>query len=327
MEKNILKCIYCGNAASVENFDLDKNNLGFWCNECDGYNYYHDNTSRHKFTLILEDKSKTDTCVYEVPIKLDKRISPLRYPGGKSKICEYIYSKIQDLNKDTFVEAFSGGGSVGLALLKSNVINNLILNDLDYGIYALFTLIKENPNVLIEKIKNYEPNHQDFFDYQKKIFDKYKDCSMLESAWSLLLVNRLAYSGIYKANPLGGRRGTQNSLLQRWNPDGLINRINKIHSISEHITVLNLDAKSLIEEVYWKPNTTIFVDPPYFNKGKDLYSCYYNEEDHIELSLLLDSLHQGCPGADMILTYDNNKFIEEIYKYPSIEKVNRVYSI
>ncbi len=43
---------------------------------------------------------------------------------------------------------------------------------------------------------------------------------------------------------------------------------------------------------------------------------------------LLDSLHQGMPGADIIVTYDNDPLIERIYEYPTeIEKVSRVYSI
>lgn len=33
------------------------------------------------------------------------------------------------------------------------------------------------------------------------------------------------------------------------------------------------------------------------------------------------------PGADIMLTYDNDEFIEWIYLFPEIEKINRVYSI
>jgi DNA adenine methylase len=127
--------------------------------------------------------------------------------------------------------------------------------------------------------------------------------------------------------PLGGRNGTQQNLLQRWNPDALIQRITKINNMGDRITVFNTDACKLIEEIYWQPATTILVDPPYYKKGKQLYNCYYENEDHIELSGLLNNLYQGCPGADIILTYDNEEFIERLYCYPNIEKVNRIYSI
>ena len=143
----------------------------------------------------------------------------------------------------------------------------------------------------------------------------------------MLLVNRLAYSGIYKANPLGGKAGDVNSLLARWNPKTLIKRIKMINNMSNKITVLNIDALELIEEIYWKPNTTIFIDPPYFRKGKDLYNHYYDKKDHVNLRFLLDHLYHGMPGADIMLTYDNDEFIEWIYLFPEIEKINRVYSI
>jgi DNA adenine methylase len=144
----------------------------------------------------------------------------------------------------------------------------------------------------------------------------------------MLLVNRLAYSGIYKANPLGGRSGTKQCLLSRWNPDDLCKRIRLIHEMSDRISILNKDACELIEEAYWQgPTTTLYIDPPYFQKGKQLYRCYYDREQHIELNVLLDSLHHGMPGSDILLCYDNDPFIREIYMYPDIEKFNRVYSV
>jgi len=95
----------------------------------------------------------------------------------------------------------------------------------------------------------------------------------------------------------------------------------------DRITVSNLDACELIEEEYWRPKTTLFIDPPYFKKGKQLYRCFYDEKQHLQLNELLESLHHGMPGADIILTYDNDPFIENIYWYPTIEKISRIYSI
>ncbi|MCV9951771.1 hypothetical protein [Paenibacillus polymyxa] len=74
---------------------------------------------------------------------------------------------------------------------------------------------------------------------------------MFEAAWSLLLVNRLAFSGIYRANPLGGMRGDPKILLSRWNPDDLCKRINTIHSMSARFTVQNRDALEFIEDQFW----------------------------------------------------------------------------
>lgn len=329
-DKKVYTCQFCGfESEDIDDFEFDeKNKDGFWCYYCDGHTFFdYEKNKKRKFTLILEDKSRRHIIHYKAPFKFNKRLSPLRYPGGKSKLVDYIYSKVQDFNIDTFVEPYAGGSSVGLAFLKAGIINNLVINDKDYGVYALFTLIKENPHILINKIKKYIPTHEDYFTYQKSVLANYKNTNLFEAAWSLLVVNRLAYSGICKANPLGGKNGTTKALLSRWKPDELCKRILNINEMANKITVLNIDACELIEEMYWNPSTTILIDPPYFKKGKQLYNCYYNKEDHIQLSTLLDSLYSGIPGADIILTYDNDKFIKDIYLYPIIENISRIYSI
>lgn len=79
--------------------------------------------------------------------------------------------------------------------------------------------------------------------------------------------------------------------------------------------------------MYWKDNATMFIDPPYYIKGKSLYHCYYQEEDHKKLAWLLDDLYKGMPGADMIISYDYAEFIKNLYFYPTVSELNRKYSI
>ncbi|MCQ4925016.1 DNA adenine methylase [Tissierella carlieri] len=322
-----LQCQFCG-TSDKDCFEFDNLNRGFWCEICDGYNYFNSKREDNdRFTLILEDKSNRENTCYKSKIRFKKQLSLLRYPGGKSKLIDYIYSLINTDKINRFIEPFSGGASVGLSFLDAGIIKELILNDLDFGVYALFFIIKNDPHNLIYKINNHHPTHKDYFEAQKIIKSNYKGCDFLEAAWSLLIVNRLAYSGIYKANPLGGRNGSMGELLTRWNPKTLTNRILCIYNMSDKITVLNVDACELIEEEYWNEKSTIFIDPPYYRKGKDLYYCYFTKEEHIRLNVLLDNLYQGMPGADMILTYDNDRFVEGLYLYPEVQKVNRAYSI
>lgn len=323
------QCRFCGFTSNdPEEFDFDQCKQGFWCNCCDGYTYLKPSSEDHRFTLILEDKTAKNSLKPNKPnIKLNKQLSPLRYPGGKSKLIDYIYTQIIKKHAKTLVEPFAGGGSVGLSLLEARAIDNLILNDLDVGIYALFTIIKNDPDSLIQKIRGPEPTRADFYTAQKLIKADYPNSSLLESAWALLIVNRLAYSGIVNANPLGGKNGSSVDLLSRWRPENLCKRIKKINQMAKRITVLKMDACEVIEEMYWHPATTILIDPPYYKQGKNLYHCYLDEDEHVKLNVLLDNLYQGCPGADIILYYDNDEFIEQLYLYPNIEKINRAYAI
>ncbi|MFT9493874.1 MULTISPECIES: DNA adenine methylase [Bacillota] len=326
-KEKVLICEFCGCEESPESIEVDHLEKGYWCEVCDGYNYLHEKQQKHRFTIILEDKASRNVIMPNPDISLHKRLSPLRYPGGKSKLINYIYSKLQKEATKTLVGAYAGGASAELALLDAGIIDDLVLNDVDYGIYSLFSIIKNSPQRLIEQIKSTLPNHEEFFLSRKTIDDNFADCSMFDAAWATLIVNRLSYSGISMANPLGGRQGDQKTLLSRWNPNELIKRINRIYKMRDRITVLNMDACQVIEEYYWRPQTTIFLDPPYINKGKQLYRCSYEQEDHEKLNILLESLYHGFPGADIILCYDNDPFIDEAYTLPIIEKVSRIYSI
>lgn len=324
---SLVTCQFCGETYDPEVETFDRSHEGFWCDHCDGFTYY-DGRQYHCFTLILEEKTAAPTPMPQISVKLKKQLSLLRYPGGKSKFIPIVYSKLQEGKAKTLVSPYTGGGSLELSLLEAGIVDRLILNDKDIGIYSLFWILKHMPDELIRRIRSCRPNHRLFFQAQEIVKSDYAGCTLVEAAWYTLLVNRLVYSGIYKANPLGGRNGTNKDLLSRWNPDQLCRRIKTIHALSDRYDICNMDACELIEEEYWRPDATIFIDPPYVGQGKNLYRHYYNEEEHYHLQLLLDSLHQGMPGADIILTYDNSPFIESIYQYPTlIEKVGRVYSV
>lgn len=317
-------CKFCG---YDQYDDIAPYEKGFWCGGCDGFTYFNPEDEDRKFTLILESKGTKDNCRFPIDIRLNKRLSPLRYPGGKSRIADYIYTLLNKAKTETLYSPFAGGAGAELALLHSGVIKKLVLNDKDYGVYALFEVIKTDPDALIKKIRSEELTHEDYYRDQERIKQSYRDTDLLEAAWITLVVNRLAYSGIYYANPLGGKNGMQKELLGRWNPEALINRIRIIHSMSDRITVMNTDACELIEEAYWHTSSTILVDPPYYLKGKKIYRCYYNEDDHLELNFLLESLYRGFPGADLIVCYDDVEFINNLYFFPEVKRIGRAFSI
>ena len=324
----MLVCSICGTSEKDEyhSFEVDEYGEGFWCEDCDGYTNFN-GEKRNQFVLILEDKMNKGKSIKKNTYKLKKQLSPYRYPGGKSKVIDYLSTYIREEKTERLVSPFTGGASFELALLEAGIINNLHINDLDTGVFSFWWTVKHWPYHLIDKIRNTIPTHEMYFKAQNVIKSGYKNINIFDAAWISILVNRLAYSGISKAGPLGGKKGKVNNLLSRWNPDTLIKRIENIHSLSDRIEVTQINAVELIEEAYWHDNTTIFIDPPYVEKGKALYDCFYIERDHMELSFLLDHLWRGCPGADIIVTYDYNKWLKNLYDYPNVEILNRKYSI
>jgi DNA adenine methylase len=54
--------------------------------------------------------------------------SPLRYPGGKSKLVPFIKLLITKAHREgsTYIEPFAGGAGVALALLLENVVGRIV---------------------------------------------------------------------------------------------------------------------------------------------------------------------------------------------------------
>lgn len=323
-----MKCQWCGfESDSLEDFEIDNiHKDGFWCPYCDGHTFFHPENNQNRFLLLLE--SKTDG----LPIQnfphthFRKRLSPFRYPGGKSKLIDYLYSKLNHEKLHTFVEVFAGGASLGLSLLDAGVIQNLVLNDLDDGIYAFWHTVLNDPNYLIKNIYSIIPTHSLYTDYQNRLLDK--TGSVKELAWYQFVVNRLSFSGISFAGPLGGKKGSQECLLSRWNPDSLIQKIQRIHQLKDQIQITHMDGCDLIADYsYWEENSTLFVDPPYWDKGKWLYPSAFSREDHERLAFLLTSLYKEFPEADILVTYDDASEIKRLYWNADVEIIRRQYSI
>lgn len=321
-----MKCNLCGYEGSKEDFEDDyTQHKGAWCPMCDGFTYHEqDNEQRNHFKLLLEEgekgKGKLQTVIHK-PVSFPTQVSPLRWPGGKSKFVGNVLEHCDSENMVHFVEPFAGGASVGLSFLLAGKCRELYLNDIDFGVYALFNVIKNEPASLIERIRSFAPKEIAYKKAQKIVKSQYRDVDKeQDAAWSLLVVNRLAFSGIPKANCMKNPSA-------RWNAKTLIKRIKNIHTFAEHIHISCMDACEYIEEMYWKPNTTIFIDPPFFNKGSVLYMNAYRNNDHEKLAFLLDELYKGMPGADMLVSYDSCEAIRSMYQYPEQEEFVRHYSI
>ena len=59
-----------------------------------------------------------------------KLVSPLRYPGGKAKIVDFVKQVIRDNNllDGVYVEPYAGGAAVALSLLMDEYVSRIIID-------------------------------------------------------------------------------------------------------------------------------------------------------------------------------------------------------
>lgn len=333
MLKTSCRCRWCGEVYPA-GAEVDVDNGGFFCEMCDGFTYFSDeDNDRHRMLLLLESGGAAKEALRTgaaAPLTLRKRVSPLRYPGGKSHVIDQLFERMQDENLDTFVEVFAGGASLGLSLLDAGIIKKLVLNDIDPLVYSFWKTVLDDPAPILEKLRGPSPTLEDFWAAKRFAagYTAFEAARCADAAWSFFFLNRTCYSGIIKAHPLGGKHDGGEKFLSRWNPPALEKRILRVHSLRGNIELHAIDCCELLESIaYWYPAATLFVDPPYVAKGDALYTSSFAEEDHRRLAEMLNALYTGFGGPDIIITYDDTPLIRELYPLADVEPLRRAYSI
>lgn len=254
-----------------------------------------------------------------------KTLSPLRYPGGKSKLFRYTSQLIinNNLQDCTYIEPFAGGSSLALELLFNGIVGKLVLNDYDPCIYAFWNSVLNNTDALINLIK-ITPVTLEEWKVQKNIHINHNDYTELEVAFATLFLNRTNRSGILKAGPIGGKYQDGNySLDCRFNKEDIINRILAIRRHRSKIKFHNYDVRIFLRRIVSRQRRQCFVffDPPYYKKGPELYINFFTHEDHVELSKYIKSINKPW-----ILTYDNSDDIRLMYEDQIVNEYNLRYS-
>ena len=249
--------------------------------------------------------------------------SPLRYPGGKTQLSKFLSHilEINKMNNVIYCEPFSGGFGAGLELLFNNEIESIIINDLDLGIYSVWYAILCDVKRFVDKIK-ITPISIEEWHKQKIIYDKFIGNSSysIELAFATFFLNRTNRSGIISGGPIGGyNQESKYKLDCRFNKDNLIKKIYEIHSFRDKIKLYNLEANELIKNHLLDispENLFVFFDPPYYKHGKNLYTNFFDHENHVELQNFISMMG----NYKWITTYDYEDNIKEIYKnYPTLE--------
>src|SRR5207248_2841393 len=121
------------------------------------------------------------------------------------------------------------------------------------------------------------------WDRQKRILSHPKDHDPLELGFATFFLNRTNRSGILNGGIIGGRNQSGPWKIDaRYNANELVARIEAIASLRSRIALSRQDAKTLLTRGFstWPEKTLIYLDPPYYVKGKDLYFDFYGDVDH-----------------------------------------------
>lgn len=252
--------------------------------------------------------------------------SPLRYPGGKSKLKSLIELLIKQTGHvgGTYIEPFAGGAAIALELLEKDLVDKIVINDLDKGVYSFWRAILCETNRFINDVQTVDLSIEEWKKQRNIVETKARNYSY-DLGFATFYLNRTNRSGIIKGGVIGGVH--QNGIWKmdaRFNRDNLVRRIVGIAKKRNKIHLYNKDVLSFITRYLTKyeDNAFIYFDPPYYSKGKQLYLNYFTAKDHARIEAYIRT-NVKC---DWVITYDDVPQIAELYKNHIMRKFSINYS-
>jgi len=258
----------------------------------------------------------------------------IRYPGSKEKLANDIFQFFpdemslplwMDSNRWEYREPFFGAGAIGFRVLRLLPPScNVWINDKDYGLVCLWQAVWNDLKGLCNKIQQFKPSVEHYEKFKDE--DGRRDLHPLEVGFRRLALHQMSYSGlgVMSGGPIGGK--TQGNKLYpincRWSPENLIGNATDLNRILKKFPYLRIscgDFSSLIDDT---PKAFIYLDPPYYEKGEQLYRYSLDDADHERLTGLLKTTKNKW-----ILSYDDHSFIRRLYNWTSIVELKTIYTI
>lgn len=235
--------------------------------------------------------------------------SPLRYPGGKSRVASLLL-KYAPPHRE-YREPFAGGAA--LFFRKPKVERNW-LNDLHPGLYAFYVTLRDNFEAFARLCREQRGDRRALFEYwasRRDLMELRGDEGLLERAVQFYYINRTVWYGRVVYDP------NRKSRLYFSNPQGWDNLEKKLHHLSlisrklQGVRITCLSFEECLGDA--DPDTLIYCDPPYIrdthcHPTDKLYDRSFGPESH----RLLAELVSKTP-AKVMLSYDDCPQTRSLY--------------
>lgn len=259
----------------------------------------------------------------------------VKWAGGKGNLLkqleELLPSNFDKLQNVTYIEPFVGGGAMLFHMLQNHKnIRKVVINDINPDLIRCYQLVKESPEVLIEKLRVIEKlyYHYEFQD-RKELFSIYRDRYNQdgvpddERAALFIFLNRTCFNGLYRVNSSGKFNVPYGKYKK---PlicnEELILEDHKLLNSVETIIKKPGDYKLIVRHISPIHPTYVYLDPPYrplLNESnfKEYSNSPFGDSQQEELKGFCDMLTRR--GCSLMLSNSDSKnedgtsYFEELY--------------
>lgn len=249
--------------------------------------------------------------------------SPLRYPGGKWRLANYFERLIylNSLSRCRYVEPYAGGASLALSLLIDEHVSEIYLNDLDPAIHAFWHSVIKCTDDFVQLIEAASVTPEEWAK-QRTLYGEGLSVGKLTLGFATFFLNRTNHSGILNGGMIGGKSQQGRWRIDaRFNKAELIRRIKRIGSLGGSIHLSQLDALHFLKRLNLKSASLIYLDPPYYVAGRNLYMNAYRPNDHLAVRECVGNL-----SAPWVVSYDDIWQIRRLYRGEKSRKLELLHT-
>lgn len=242
-------------------------------------------------------------------------VSPLRYPGGKTRACKVLDLILNEhfniSNFKTIVSPFFGGGSFEF-FLQNKYNLNILANDKFTPLVTFWKTCKyQNQELCNELYKFLETVDKTMFmEFRNKIMNEQDN---LKQAIMYFIINRCSFSG----STLSGGFSLESS-KKRFTKSS-IDRIKQLNL--EYFEIYNLDCETFLDTCN---DELIFLDPPYYLETSKLYGNNGDMHEHFDHVKFFNYISSK---KNWLMTYNNCDYIKNLYKDFKIIETNWSYGM
>jgi DNA adenine methylase len=212
-----------------------------------------------------------------------------------------------------YLEPYAGGAGVALDLLLHGHASHIHINDADPAVYAFWISVTQYSGALLKLLQSTPITIEEWLKWRSVLRDERK-ASLVEKGFATLFMNRTNRSGILKAGVIGGKnQDGEYKLDARFKKDIVAARILEIAKRADDISVYCEDSLHLLNRCpeFLPKQSLIYLDPPYYVKGKGLYRNFYQHDDHVAIAKTIQNKKFKWPW---VVSYDNAEEICGMYQ-------------